>query len=96
MTQTIRTANGKFGVWIEADYGRGRRGRARLVEISKVTLVEFAMLDLPENSTLADMPWFDAMVKNGNGECWQVTDYDTTEYYPTYRAARDAAWSKDC
>jgi len=97
MTQTIHTPNGHNAVWIEADYGQGRRGAPRLVGWDKITLAEFL-----ENLCLDDVDYDQQQQIKHNlskfvkGYAWIVTDGDESEVFSTAKEARDWAYSQFC
>lgn len=73
MTQTIRTSTGRFGVWIEADYGNEKRGKAYKVSWDKISLAEY--LELMDFSELSDEEAEgvkDDLRKFSKGFAWQA------------------------
>ena len=97
MTQTIRTPEGYRKLWIEADYGQGRRGAPRLVLWFKISLREFINnADLEE----LDIEQANAMISElecfTSGYAWQVVDDYDVKIFRTAKEARAWAYSRDC
>lgn len=98
MTRTVRTPEGRNAMWIEADYGQGRRGRARKVEWYRLSLAEY--LEQVDLEALAEGMLAEVRKEllrfSGTGYAWQATDCDRSEIFETAKEARDWARSRDC
>ena len=96
MTQTLRTSEGRYKVWIEADHGRGKRGKARLVEISKILLKDWLEYQNFQDLNEDQEGFIKAeILKFKNGIAWEAND--TESYlFSSYAEARSWAMDQDC
>lgn len=100
MTQTIRTPKGHNALWIEADYGQGRRGAPREIEWYKIRLAEF--LNEIDPADLADMHeaqaesfLVDLLCFGNKGYAYRAWDNGQSTIHPTFADARNWAYGKD-
>lgn len=95
MTQTIRTPNGKNGLWIEADFGQGR---ARLIQWHSVSLAAYVnWLDLEGlDEEQVEKIKVDLMKFTHNGKAWVVNDNGVSKIFTYFKDARDWAYSQNC
>lgn len=91
MTQTIRTAAGRNAVWIEADYGQGRRGRAEKAEWSKTKLEWF----LNSYCETDEIP-VHILRAFAKGYAYEASYGGETVYFASAKEARDWCWTRDC
>lgn len=97
MTQTIRTANGRRAVWIEADHGQGRRTSLREVTWQKIDLKEYLELNLDGDLDESHVDRIRGdLLKFTKGYAWEAFDRGNSEIFATEEEARDWAWSRDC
>ncbi len=93
MTMTVRTSNGRNAVYIEADYGQGRRGNSRLIKWCKITLTEYT--ETLRNSGIEFEDFIEILKLFDRGYAWEA--YDGESYvFRTWSEARDWAHSRDC
>lgn len=98
MTHTIITPNGCNAVWVEADYGQGRRGRARLVTWRKIGLREYLetvdLIGMSEDQACAVKD--ELLVFEGRAHAWIAEDSDESKMFVCESDARAWAHSRKC
>ena len=110
MTQTIAEKKGGC-VYISADYGQGRRGKAKIFEFSKFSLKD--LRDMITNADQSDDGWpedhyclqaLDAFAKANRNYIWRISSESggggamdgVVEFHATYRDAVAEAMSQSC
>jgi hypothetical protein len=94
MTQTYRKAFGRNTVRVSSDK-ECRFGTD--YTIARWTLTERLNATLGNDPTDLDPAFITACAENGKGAVWEVTDNNNvTEFFATYKEARDFAFSQFC